>query len=60
MDDLRDPSRSSLEIKNWAASLMPVPDSVMNERIRAFEPRPEDLYFTTEDDTYENLIFSGV
>ena len=32
----------------------------MNDRIRAFEPRPEDYYFTTEDGAYENLIFSGV
>ena len=60
MEDLRDPSISSLEIKKWAASFMPVPDSVMNDRIRAFEPRAVDLYFTTEDNTYENLIFSGV
>lgn len=40
---------------------MNVPESYsFNERILAFEPKPEDFYFTASDGSYENIIYTGI
>ena len=32
----------------------------MNDRVRAYTPTEEDLYFTIEDGRYVNRLYSGV
>ena len=51
---------SPLERLRLAATDSSIPKIVMNDRIRAYEPTEEDLYFTIEDGRYVNRIYSGV
>ena len=51
---------SPLERYRQASLVDPVPNIVMNDRIRAYTPTEEDLYFTISDGRYVNKIYSGV
>ena len=51
---------SPLERYRQASLADPVPNIVMNDRVRAYEPTEEDFYFTIPDGRYVNKIYSGV
>ena len=40
--------------------LLPIPDYVMNDTVRAFEPTEESIHLTLSNGEVHNLIFSGV
>ena len=51
---------SPLQLLRKAAASLPVPATVMNDRIRQYVPGEEDLYLTLEDGRYVNRLYSGV
>lgn len=51
---------SSLELLRQAAAQLPIPETVMDARVRAYRPTEDELYFTIPDGRYVNRIYSGV
>ena len=51
---------SPLELIRIAASKLPIPARVMNEKVRNYSPSEDELYFTIPDGRYVNRIYSGV
>ena len=51
---------SPLERYRQASLVDPVPNIVMNDRVRAYTPTEEDLYLTIDDGRYVNNKYSGV
>ena len=37
---------------------MPVPEFVLDDTVRSFEPTEKDMFITLQDGSYENMILS--
>ena len=59
-DVTRYASESPLEKLRLAAAELPIPEYVMNDKVRSYKPTEEELYFTLDDGRYVNRIYSGV
>ena len=51
---------NNYEIAHINARKLPVPESVMNDKVRSFEPTDKALFFTFKNGEYEYLIFGGI
>ena len=58
--DFMDQNVSVLEMKQKLLMRMPVPETVMNDQVRAYKAKDEDIYRTLKDGRYEQMIFRNM
>ena len=58
--DFMDPTVSVLEMKDKLMMRMPVPETVMNDQVRAYKAKDENIYRTLKDGRYEQMIFRNM
>jgi hypothetical protein len=58
--DFMDPEVSIFEMRKRVAKGMPIPEQVMNDIVRSYQPEEKDFYHTLADGRYENKMLGGV
>jgi len=58
--DFMNPAVSIFEMRKRIAKAMPVPEQVMNMKVRKYLAREDDLFLTLPDGRFEQELFEGV